>query len=123
MRKTWVIRILLLIGYCVPFVFLSVNADATFGTMMLYGVMIASFSLLCLVALKTNNIAILYIGNALSFASSYTFAKLFRLELMEHYFKPFTSHSLILIISIFIIIFYTIIILIYIEKKKQSNSK
>lgn len=76
------------------------NADATFGTMMLYGVMIASFSLLCLVALKTNNIAILYISNALSFASSYAFAKLFRLELMEHYFKPFTSHSLILTISL-----------------------
>lgn len=88
MRKTWVIRVLLLIGYCVPFVFLSVNGDATFGTMLLYGVMIAGFSFLCLVALKTNNVAILYIGNALSFASSYAVAKLSRLELIEHYFKP-----------------------------------
>ena len=71
MKKTWIIRALLLIAYCVPFAFLSVNGDATSGTMLFYGVMIAGFALLCWGALKTNNFAVLYIGNVLSFASSY----------------------------------------------------
>ena len=47
MKKTWIIRALLLIAYCVPFAFLSVNGDATSGTMLFYGVMIAGFALLC----------------------------------------------------------------------------
>lgn len=33
MKKTWIIRALLLIAYCIPFAFLSVNGDATSGTM------------------------------------------------------------------------------------------
>ena len=45
MKKPWIIRALLLIAYCVPFAFLSVNGDATSGTMLFYGVMIASLLL------------------------------------------------------------------------------
>ena len=60
MKKTWIIGALLLIVYCVPFAFLSVNGDATSGTMLFYGIMIASFALLCWGALKTNNAAIIF---------------------------------------------------------------
>ena len=118
MKKAWIIRVLMLIAYCVPFAFLSVNGDATSGTMLFYGVMVAGFVLLLCGALKTNNIAILYLGNLLSFASSYTVAKLSGLEPMGHYFKPFTSHSLIVTISITAIIVQTIIVLIYAKKKR-----
>ena len=118
MKKSWIIRALLLVAYCVPFAFLSVNGDATSGTMLFYGVMIAGFALLCWGALKTNNVAVLYTGNVLSFASSYTVAKLSGLEPMGHYFKPFTSHSLIVTISITAIIVQTIIVLIYAKKKR-----
>lgn len=118
MKKSWIIRLLLLIAYCVPFAFLSVNGDATSGTMLFYGVMIAGFALLCWGVLKTNNVAVLYIGNLLSFVSSYAVAKLSRLEPMGHYFKPFTSHSLIVAISIVAIIVQTIIVLICAKKKR-----
>ena len=111
-----------MIAYCVPFAFLSVNGDATSGTMLFYGVMIAGFALLCWSALRTNNVAILYIGNILSFASSYAVAKLSGLEPMGHYFKPFTSHSLIVAISVVVLIVHTIIVLIY-RTKKKANSK
>ena len=100
---------MLLIVYCVPFAFLSVNGDATSGTMLFYGVMIAGFALLCWGALKTNNVAVIYIGNVLSFISSYAVAKLSGLEPMGYYFKPFTSHSLIVAISVVILIVYTIL--------------
>ena len=108
-KNTWIIRALLLIVYCVPFAFLSVNGDATSGTMLFYGVMIAGFALLCWGALKTNNVAVIYIGNVLSFISSYAVAKLSGLEPMGYYFKPFTSHSLIVAISVVILIVYTIL--------------
>ena len=109
MKNTWIIRALLLIVYCVPFAFLSVNGDATSGTMLFYGVMIAGFALLCWGALKTNNVAVIYIGNVLSFISSYAVAKLSGLEPMGYYFKPFTSHSLIVAISVVILIVYTML--------------
>ena len=118
MKKQWTIRALLLIVYCVPFAFLSVNGDATYGTMLFYGVMIAGFALLCWGALKTNNVAVLYIGNGLSFLSSYTAGKLSGLEPMGHYFKPFTAHSLIVVISVVVLIVHTIIVLFFRTMKK-----
>ena len=117
MKKTTLFRILLLIAYCVPFAFLSVNGDATSGTMLFYGVMIAGFALLCWGAIKTNNVAILYIGNVISFASSYGVAKLSGLEPMGHYFKPFTSYGLIIAISIVAIIIQTVTVLICVRRK------
>lgn len=116
MKKTWIISALLLIAYCVPFAFLSVNGDATSGTMLFYWVMIAGFALLCWGALKTNNVAVLYIGNVLSFVSSYVVANLSGLEPMGHYFKPFTSHSLIAAISVVVLI-----VLIYRAEKKVDS--
>ena len=113
MKKAWTIRAFLLIAYCIPFAFLSVNGDATSGTMLFYGLMIACFAFLCWGALETNNVAVLYIGNILSFISSYVVAKLYELELMGQYFKPFISYSLIVTISVFVFIVHTIIVLIY----------
>ena len=121
MRKTWIIRALLLIAYCVPFAFLSVNGDATSGTMLFYWVMITGFALLCWGALKTKNVAVIYIGNALSFAASYAVAKLSGLAPMGHYFKPFTSYGLIVAISVVVLIVHTIIVLIYRAKKKTDS--
>ena len=118
MKNSWIIRAVLLIAYCIPFAFLSVNGDATSGTMLFYGVMVAGFALLCWGALKTNNVAVLYIGNILSFVSSYAATKLSGLEPMGHYFKPFTSQSLVVAISVVVLIVHTIIVLIYRAKNK-----
>lgn len=112
MKKTGLVRILLIIAYCVPYAFLAVNGDATSGTMLFYGIMIAGFSLLCWGAIKTNNVTIVYIGNVVSLASSYAIAKLSGLEPMGHYFKPFTSYGLIVAISVAAIIIQTIILLL-----------
>lgn len=121
MRKAWTIRAFLLSAYYIPFVFLSVNGDATSGTMLFYGLMIAGFAFLCWEALKTNNIAVIYIDNILSFISSYAVAKLYGLELMGQYFKPLTSYSLIVSISVFVFIVNTIIVMIYRVKKRKNS--
>ena len=75
MKKSWLIRALLLTAYCVPFAFFSVKGDITSGTMLYYGVMIVSFVILYRCALKTDNVPIIFIGNILSFISSYLTAK------------------------------------------------
>lgn len=36
MKKSWLIRALLLTAYCVPFAFFSVKGDITSGTMVYY---------------------------------------------------------------------------------------
>ena len=121
-KKVWILRVLLLLAYCIPFAFFSVNDDAVSETILFYGVMIAGFALLGFGALKTKNVAVLYIGNVLSFVSSCAAAKLSGLEPMGHYFKPFTSHSLLVAISVAVLIVHTIIVLIY-AAKKRANSK
>ena len=121
MKKTWLIRALLLIAYCVPFAYLSVKGDITSGTMVYYGVMIVSFAILYRCALKTNNIPIIFVGNMLSFASSYLTAKLTRLDPMEWYCKPFTSHSQIVAISVASLILHAIIV--WRRSRKQRNAE
>ena len=120
MKKTWLIRILLLIAYCVPYAFLSINGDATSGTMLFYGVMVVAFSLLCWGAIKTNNFAIVFIGNVLSFISSYTVAIMGDLEAMAWYFKPFTAQSLLIAISIVVTVIQIIVAVVCRVKAKAK---
>lgn len=121
MKKVWIIRACLLLAYCIPFAFFSVNDDAVSGTMLFYGVMIVGFAILCLEALKINNVAVLYIGNILSFISFYEVAELYGLESMGQYFKPFTSYSLIVALSIVAIVYQTIPVLCTCRKKKMNK--
>lgn len=113
-----IIRIVILLFYCIPFVFLSINADAKSGTMIFYGLMFVGLVGACCLSLKIKNIPIIYIGNALSFISSYIVTKASDLEQMSHYFKPFTQNSIIVVWSVLAVIFQTIIVLIYLKKKK-----
>lgn len=117
--KTWALRLALLLLYCVPFAFLSVNGDATSRTMIFYVLLVVGFTGLCWGALKTNNIPIIYIGNVLSFVSSYIVAKLSGLDPMGYYFKPFTVYSLIVALSIVAVICQTIPVLVHIARKKK----
>ena len=72
-------------------------------------------------ALKTDNVPIIFIGNILSFMSSYLTAKLSRLDPMEWYCKPFTSHSQIVAISVASLIIHAIIV--WRRGRKQRNAQ
>ena len=116
MEKKWLIRILLLLAYCVPYAFLSINGDANSGIMIFYGVMVVAFFLLCFVSIKTKNIAIIFIGNIFSFVFSYICVMLGDLEAKAWYFKPFTAQSLLIAISIAATIMQMIVV--YMIKKR-----
>ena len=122
MEKKWLIRILLLIAYCVPYAFLSINGDANYGTMMFYGVMVVAFFLLCFVSVKTNNIASIFIGNILSFVFSSISLMFGDLEAMSWYFKPFTAQSLLMVISIVVMIIQVSVVVIYKIRSRNGNN-
>lgn len=98
--KNWIIRLLLLIGYCIPYAFLAMNGDASYGTMLFYGVMIICLTFLTRGIIRTKNIAIIFIGNILSYLSSYLFMLQEQTEKWSWYFKPFTAGGLLLTLSI-----------------------
>lgn len=100
----WLIRGLLLIGYCIPFAFLSMYGDATYGTMLLYALMIAGLSILCSGVIKSKQFAVVIFGNMLSFIISYIFVQEFYTDKWGWYFKPFTANGLLIVISFFTIL-------------------
>lgn len=121
MKRTGAIRFLLLLLYCIPFAFLSVYGDATSGTMMFYVVMLVGFALLCWGALRTKNIPIIFIGNIASYVFSCIAAKLSSLGPMGEYFKPFTSQSLIILLSVVCIFVHIIIVWLYTKKSGKRQ--
>ncbi len=118
MKEHRLLQILLPAAYCVPFAFLAAWADAVWGTVLFYGIMVAGLTLLCWYALKTNHISIIFIGNILSLISSCVTAKLSGAGAMGDYFKPFTLYSLIVAVSAASIILHVIAVLIYKATKK-----
>lgn len=95
----WISRGLLLIGYGIPFAFLSMYGDASHDTMLLYGVMIAGFGLLSFGVIKTRQFIMVAVGNAFSVASSCLCMQLLYNRRWDGYFKPFTATGLLLVIS------------------------
>ena len=115
----WIIRILLLIGYCVPYAFLSMNGDATSGTMLFYVLMIISYALLCWIAIKSKQSAVVIVGNICSFLSSYFFILQYQTEKWSWYFKPFAANGLMITISV--IAFLIQLVFVYKYNKKQRT--
>lgn len=117
--KNWIIRILLLAGFCVPYAFLAMNGDATFGTMMFYGIMVVCLWLLCWVSVRTENRPIIIIGNILSTFISYLFLTMFQTEMWQWYFKPFSPRSLLITISVIALVIQ--LIFAYSHKKARDR--
>ena len=122
-KSSMLLKILLLVAYCVPYSFLAVNGDGTSGTMLFYGVMIAAFVVLCTLSIKTHNAWIIVVDSFLSGVSSYLTASLSGLEPMGHYFKPFTSHGLITTVSVIAFVVQTAIVLICLSKQRKEKIK
>ena len=119
MKKSWLFKTFLTIAYCIPFAFLAVHADAASGTLLFYGIMAVGLAALCWAAVKTDTIAIACLGNVLSVGSSYIAAWLSGLEPMGHYFKPFTSYSLMAAVSVLAIALQAAAVGICARKKKR----
>jgi len=120
--KNLIIRIVLFLGYLVPYVFLAMNEDALSGTLWFYLVMILSFGALCYFSAKTQNTFIILLGNILSFISSCIFAWNFQTEKWEYYFKPFLPNQLIIFETVVAVIIQAIIAISLTKKHKKLKS-
>lgn len=118
MKKN-IVKAILMLGYCTPFVFLAMNEDAKVGTLWFYLIMIAGFGVLCFGSIKTKNFWIVPTGNILSFISSCTFAWLFQTEKWEYYFKPFLPNQLIIFETILVFL----IQMIFIKHCRRKNKE
>ena len=120
MKKVHFCKLLPLVAYCIPYCFLCLYADAMYSTMIFYAVMIVCFALLYHFSIKTRNLPILFVGNALSFLASSTAAKLTNLKIMDYYFKPFTAYFLMVTLSLFALLLQILFILS--DRKKYAGS-
>lgn len=113
----WLIRGLLLIGYCIPFAFLSMYGDATYDTMLLYALMIVALSVLCSSIIKLKQFIVVIFGNILSFITSYICVQQFYSDKWGWYFKPFTANGLLIAISVIAVLVQ--LFFVYSSYKKQ----
>ncbi|WP_440897594.1 hypothetical protein ACS127_06420 [Amphibacillus sp. Q70] len=113
------IKILMLLAYCVPYVYLAMRGDYNSGTMMFYGLMIVCLGLLLWLAIKTKNVSVLIVGNVLTFSSSYFFILQNQKDDWWTYFKPFSPIGLLVSITIIILVIQALFI--YYSKKISSN--
>lgn len=91
---------MLLIAYIIPYVFLALDGDLSDYAMLSYAAMAAAFMGLCWTAIKTNHAQLVFFGNIMSFISSWIAVDSSDLVKMSWFFKPFTVHQLLIIISI-----------------------
>lgn len=123
--KKLIIRTILILGYCIPFVFLAMNEDATVGTLWCYLIMIFGFGALCYGSIKSKNLWILVVGNILSFVSSCIFTGIFQTEKWGWYFKPFTPYQFVLFETVFSFVIQILIVIYSVRKqrRKEVNKK
>ncbi|MEY8439323.1 hypothetical protein [Anaerotruncus colihominis] len=60
--KKWMIRLALLLGYTVPYLYLSMYIDLIYGTLVFYAAALAGYVILYLLAAKTHNRSAALIG-------------------------------------------------------------
>ena len=113
-------KLILLLGYCVPFVFLAMNEDAIVGTLWFYLIMIIGFSALCFGCIKTKNCWIVVVGNILSFTSSCIFAWNFQTPKWEYYFKPFLPNTLIIFETVIAFLIQIAFVIHYARKNNRG---
>ena len=96
--RAFLMRILPLAGYAVPYAFLCLYGDAMRGTLAFH---LLSLVCLCVLArLLRGRIALLLAGNALSFLSSAFCLSLIQDERWTWYFKPFSAFQTLAALSL-----------------------
>ena len=120
MNKT-IIKALLLLGYCVPYVFLAMQGDITYNTMSFYLFLVLGLSVLLFFVIKYKEYSLLIIGNLLSFITSFTFMQFYYTELWDWYYKPFSASMFIATITAVIASIEYLVIFAY-NKTTSKNT-
>ncbi len=120
MKKN-ILKIILLLFYCIPFVFLAMNEDVIRGTLWFYLVMIIGFGALCYGSVKIRSHWIVVAGNILSLLSTCVCTMLFQTEKWGWYFKPFTPYQSIVFETVFAFVIQIIIVICSLRKHGRKE--
>ena len=99
MKSKW-ISVLLILMYCVPWIYLALWGDGMHGTMLLYALMLAAHAGLCVLCVKRKCAWAAVAGSAVSGAVSLVCVLCSPLTEMNYYFKPFTAVQLAAAVSV-----------------------
>ena len=102
--KYTVKKIIILLIYSVPFLFLSMAADYYLSNLAMYMLSILAFFILYKISEKGKDIFIIIFGNFLSFFMSYIFTTKYLGVEMNYYFVPFTAKGLLIFESIVVLL-------------------
>ena len=89
--------ILLLILYCVPWIFLTLYGDWAYGMAWQYGLILALMAVGA--GVLGENGKALMMGNILSLGCSLLMVKLAGFDQLNHYFKPFTAYGWVAVLT------------------------
>lgn len=127
-REVWnlkdkIIKGIILLCYCIPYSFMSINGDARYRTMIFYGIMLVCMGFLCIQSFKYHAIGYAVVGNILSAIISYLCVISFMTENRNWYFKPFTPSTLTIFISIVAFLIHLFVWLTLKRSKKIQKRK
>ncbi len=119
--KKALIRMLQVLLYCIPFVFLAMNEDASAGTLWFYLIMIIGFTTLCVCSVRAKTPWMVAVGNILSFVSSCIFVCFFQTKKWGWYFKPFTPYQFVIFETMIAFVIQIIITACLVKKYREDG--
>jgi len=90
-------NVLMLLPYCILWVFLTLYADYTWGIAWQYGLVLAILAVGA--GILSEDGKLLMLGNLLSLGISLVMVRLFGFDEMNHYFKPFTAYGWVMVLT------------------------
>lgn len=120
MTKRNKVSILILLAYCVPYVFLGMYGDKNFHNLWLYGFMIVVMIGLSSYCKKTKRIHIVLVGNTFSFLNSYLLTQYLATENWDSYFKAFPPTIRTIDFSLMMLVLQMIVFVVT-KRSKISN--
>lgn len=115
--------VLILLLYCVPYVFLGMLGDYAANTLLLYILMVAALLALLLYCMKTQRKVIAVIGNLLSVLSSGFFTRAFATEGWNFYFKAYSPMARTMwFCGIVLVIQVVILWIVHAYKKEEKDA-
>jgi len=115
--------VLILLLYCVPYVFLGMLGDYAANTLLLYILMVAALLALLLYCMKTQRKVIAVIGNLLSVLSSGLFTRAFATEGWNFYFKAYSPMARTMwFCGIVLVIQVVILWIVHAYKKEEKDA-
>lgn len=109
-------KLLLLLGFLIPYIFIGEYLDFNHGTILGYTAFIIWFIISTWILRKDKNILFVILGNVLCYSSSFLCLNWYNNQEWDYYFKPLSSFLLLNVVTV--IFFVLQFIIVFMGRKK-----